>query len=119
DGDYDGCPVSLEYALANSMNTITAWVMKQINPSLVVELAKNMGVSSHLDPVPSLCLGVDDISVFDMVGANATFANKGVYIEPTMFTRVEDQYGNVILDFSPKTNEAMDEETAYVMLDLM
>ncbi len=119
DGDYDGCPISLEYALANSMNTITAWIMKQINPKKIVDLAKNMGVSSHLDPVPSLCLGVADISVFDMVGANATFANKGVYIEPSMFTRVEDKHGNVIIDFSPKSNEAMDEETAYVMLDLM
>lgn len=119
DGDRDGCLISLEYGLANSMNTITAWVMKQITPDLVVKLAKNMGVSSKLDPVPSLCLGVADISVFDMVGANATFANKGIYIEPTMFTRVEDKHGNVVIDFIPKSNEAMDEQTAYVMLDLM
>lgn len=119
DGDRDGCNVSLKYALANSMNTITAWTMKQINPDLVVKLAKNMGVTSNLEPVPSLCLGVADISVFEMVGANATFANKGIYIEPTMFTRIEDKHGNVIVDFNPKTNEAMDEETAYVMLNLM
>lgn len=119
DGDYDGCPVSLEYALANSMNTITAWLMKQFGPEMVVKLAQNMGITSQLDPVPSLCLGVADISVFEMVGANATFANKGVYIEPSMFTRIEDKHGNVIIDFSPKTNEAMDEETAYVMLQLM
>jgi penicillin-binding protein 1A len=119
DGDYDGCPVSLKYALANSMNTITAWIMKQINPKKIVDLAKNMGVTSQLDAVPSLCLGVADISVYEMVGANATFANKGVYIEPSMFTRVEDKHGNVIIDFSPKSNEAMDEQTAYVMLELM
>ncbi len=119
DGDYDGCPVSLEYAMANSMNTITAWLMKQFGPEMVVKLAKNMGITSNLDAVPSLCLGVADISVFEMVGANATFANKGVYIEPTMFTRIEDKHGNVIVDFSPKSNEAMDEETAYVMLQLM
>lgn len=101
------------------MNTITAWTMKQINPDLVVKMARKMGIKSHLDPVPSLCLGVADISVLEMVGANATFANKGVYIEPTMFTRVEDKHGKVIIDVKQKTTEAMDEETAYVMLEMM
>lgn len=114
-----GCPVSLKYALANSMNTITAWIMKQFGPQAVIDQARAMGITSHLDPVPSLCLGVADISVYEMVGANASMVNKGVWIEPTMFTRVEDKHGNVIVDVNPKTNEAMSEETAYVMLDLM
>lgn len=119
DGIYNGCPVSLKYALANSMNTITAWVMKQFGPQAVMDQARAMGIKSHLDPVPSLCLGVADLSVYEMVGANATFANKGVYIEPTMFTRIEDKHGNVIIDVNPETNEAMSEAIAYVMLDLM
>ncbi len=114
-----GCNVSLKYAIANSMNTITAWVMKQFGPKAVVDQARAMGITSKLDPVPSLCLGVADISVYEMVGANATFANKGIYIEPMMFTRVEDKHGNVIIDVNPNTKEAMSEETAYVMLDLM
>ncbi len=119
DGIYNGCPVSLKYAIANSMNTTTAWVMKQFGPQAVMDQARAMGVKSHLDPVPSLCLGVADLSVYEMVGANATFANKGVYIEPTMFTRIEDKHGNVIIDRNPDSKEAMSEETAYVMLDLM
>jgi penicillin-binding protein 1A len=118
DGLY-GCNVSLKYALANSMNTITAWIMKQFGPQAVVKQAKAMGITSPLEAVPSLCLGVADLSVYEMVGANSTMANKGVWIEPTMYTRIEDKHGNVIIDFKPKTNEAMSEETAYVMLDLM
>lgn len=118
DGLY-GCDVSLKYALANSMNTITAWVMKQFGPQAVVNQARSMGVTSKLDPVPSLCLGVADLTVYEMVGANASLANKGVWIEPSMYTRIEDKHGNVIVDFKPKSNEAMSEETAYVMLDLM
>ncbi|MCC7331580.1 MAG: transglycosylase domain-containing protein [Flavobacteriales bacterium] len=118
DGLY-GCNVSLKYALANSMNTITAWIMKQFGPQAVVNQAKAMGITSPLEAVPSLCLGVADLTVYEMVGANATMVNKGVYIEPTMYTRVEDKHGNVIIDFRPKTNEAMSEEAAYVMLDLM
>jgi penicillin-binding protein 1A len=93
--------------------------MKQIGPQAVIEQARNMGIKNKLDPVPSLCLGVADLSVYEMVGANATFANKGVYIEPTMYTRIEDKHGNVIVDVNPETKEAMSEETAYVMLDLM
>jgi len=118
-GPNNGCPVSLKYAIANSMNTITAWVMKQFGPQAVMEQARAMGIKNHLDPVPSLCLGVADLSVYEMVGANATFVNKGVYIEPTMFTRIEDKHGNVIIDRNPETKEAMSEETAYIMLDLM
>ncbi len=119
DGIYNDCNVSLKYALANSMNTTTAWVMKQFGPQAVMEQARNMGIKNKLDPVPSLCLGVADLSVYEMVGANATFANKGVYIEPSMYTRIEDKHGNVIVDMNPDTKEAMSEEHAYVMLDLM
>ncbi|MGB0887238.1 MAG: transglycosylase domain-containing protein [Vicingaceae bacterium] len=119
DGNNNGCNVSLKYAIANSMNTTTAWVLKQFGPQEVIKLARNLGIKHQLDPVPSLCLGVADLSVYEMVGANATFANKGVYIEPTMFTRIEDKHGNVIMDVNPETKEAMSEEHAYVMLDLM
>ncbi len=114
-----GCAVTLKYALANSINSISAWIMKQFGPQAVVDQAKAMGITSPLEAVPSLCLGVADLTVYEMVGAYASMANKGVYIEPTMFTRIEDKHGNVIIDFKPKTNEAMSEETAYVMLDLM
>ncbi|GAB4252895.1 MAG: transglycosylase domain-containing protein [Vicingaceae bacterium] len=118
ENDY-GYMVSLKYGLANSMNTVTAWVLKQFGPQAVVDQARAMGIKSHLDPVPSLCLGVADLSVYELVGANSTFANKGVWIEPTFVTRVEDKFGNVIIDFVPESKEAMSEEAAYVMLDMM
>ncbi len=122
DAEYGGI-VSLKYGLANSMNTITAWIIKQFGPGAgpeaVVRLARKMGVKSPLEPVPSLCLGVADLTVYEMVGANSTFANKGVYIEPIMVTRIEDKHGNVIMEVIPKITEAMDEESAYAMLTMM
>jgi penicillin-binding protein 1A len=69
--------------------------------------------------VPSLALGSSDVSLYEMVGAFNTFANKGVYIKPIMVTRIEDKYGNVIESFVSAKQEAMSEETAYLMLDLM
>jgi penicillin-binding protein 1A len=121
DGLY-GCDVTLKYALANSMNSITAGLLKKFGPNApkqVIALARKMGITSHLDPVPSLVLGVADISLYELVGANATFANKGVWTEPTYITRIEDMHGNVIVDFIPETREAMSEETAYIMLEMM
>ena len=117
-GKYEGI-VSLKYGLAHSMNTITAWVMKRYGPEAVIKLAKDMGIKSELEPVPSLCLGTADLSLYELVGANSTFANKGIWIEPSIILRIEDKNGNTIYDAAPKANEAMDEVTAYSMLELM
>jgi penicillin-binding protein 1A len=93
--------------------------MKQFGPQAVVDLARKMGITSHLDAVPSLCLGTADISVYEMVGANSTFANQGVWIEPNFITRIEDKNGNVLEEFIPKRVEAISKETAYLTLNLM
>lgn len=118
DEDY-GYSVSLKYGLANSMNTVTAWIMKQFGPERVIRMARSMGVESHLDTVPSLALGVADVSVFEMVGAFSTFVNKGVWTKPIFLTRIEDKDGNVVAEYFPETREALSEEKAYVMLDLL
>lgn len=118
DAEYGGI-ISLKYGLANSVNTVTAWLMKQLGPKAVVAIAKKLGITSKLDPVPSLCLGVADMSVYELTGADATFANKGVWIEPIYITRIEDNSGTVIKEFKPRTIEAMSEETAYIMLDML
>ncbi len=118
DAEYGGI-VSLKYGLANSINTVTAWIMKQLGPKAVVSLAKKLGITSKLEPVPSLCLGVADLSVYELTGADAAFANKGVWIEPIYLTRIEDKNGNLIKEFRPRTVEAMSEETAWIMIDML
>ena len=111
--------VSLKWGLANSNNNITAWVMKQYSPLAVAKIIHDLGIQSPIDPVPALCLGTPDFSLFEMVGAYNTYANKGVHIEPMAVTRIEDRYGNVIATFHPNKREAIGEETAYLMLNLM
>ena len=78
-----------------------------------------MGVVSHIDPVPSICVGAADLSLYEMVGAMNTFANKGVYIQPIFVSRIEDKNGNVLRGFVPRQEEAMSAETAWQMLTLM
>lgn len=118
DNVYGGM-ISLKDALANSVNTVSAYLMKQFGPKPVIEVARKMGITSHLDPVPAIALGAADISVYEMVGAYATFTNKGVYTEPQYITRIEDKNGVIIQEFVPKKIEAISEKTAYLMLNLM
>lgn len=117
----EGRMLTLQQALAHSVNYISAYLIKQFGPNAVADLARRMGVVSKIDPTPSICLGTPEISVFEMVGANATFANKGTWIEPTYITRIEDKNGKVLAeaDFIPRTEEVMNEEKSYVMLQLM
>jgi len=120
DGDKGtGKMVTLRYALAGSINYVTAWVMKQFPPEALVTLVRRLGITSPIDAVPSICLGTPDISVFEMVAANATFANKGTYIQPTFITRIEDKNGKVLEEFFPVTDEVFSEEKAYAMIQLM
>lgn len=114
-----GTEITLKYALATSNNWISGWLIKRFSPQSVVKIARNMGVTSFLDPVPAIVLGSSDLSLYEMTGAMNTFSNKGVYIEPIFITRIEDKNGNVIESFIPKQNEAMSEQTAYLMLELM
>lgn len=114
-----GGMVSLRLGLASSLNNVTAYVMKQLGPQPVVDLAHKMGITSHIDPYPSICLGTADVSLFDMVGAYSTFANKGVWTEPVYITRVEDKHGNILFERVAKKVDAISEETAYIMLYML
>ena len=118
DRDY-GYMVSLKWGLANSVNTVTAWVMKQFGPEAIIQLARDLGIKSKIEPVVSQCFGVADLSLLEITSANATFANLGVHIDPIYILKIEDKNGNTIYNMQPETREAMDERTAYTMLSLM
>jgi penicillin-binding protein 1A len=115
----DGKMVTLKWGLANSKNRISAWVLKQYSPTAVVEVMKRLGIYSPIDAVNSMFLGVSDVTLYEMVGAFNTYANLGVYTKPYFVTRIEDRHGNVIATFQPQRHEAIDEETAYLMLNLL
>ena len=110
---------TLKSGLANSRNTITARLMNEIGPNPVISLAKKLGIEQNIPPVPSISLGTPDLSVFEMVAAYSTFANKGVYTKPVMITRIEDKNGTLLYQFSPQTRDVLSEEIAYVTINLM
>jgi penicillin-binding protein 1A len=111
--------VTLAWGLALSENYISAWLMKQFKPTAVTDLMHKMGVRSFIDPVPSIFLGTSDIKLEEMVGAYGTFANKGVYTKPMYVTRIDDKNGNTISRFTPRIEEVLSEDQAYLMLNLL
>jgi penicillin-binding protein 1A len=118
--DYkEGEMVTLKEALANSINWISVYLIKRFTPQAVIKIARKMGIFSPLPAVPSICLGTPDISLYEMTGAMSTFANKGIFVQPLFVTRIEDKHGNVIEQFVPHQDEALSEETAYMMIGLM
>lgn len=116
---FDDKMVTLKWGLAHSVNQVSAWVMKQFNPQAVADVMRKMGIYSPIDPVPAMFLGTADITLYEMVGAYSSFASKGVYTQPIFVTRIKDRHGNVISTFRPERHDAIDEQTAYLMIELM
>ncbi len=110
----------LYWGLALSRNNYSAWIMKQAKqPEAVADFIHNMGIKSFIDPVPALCVGTSESNVFEMVSAFSTFANEGVHNDPIFVTRIEDRQGNLIASFIPQSQDAISEQTAYTMLQML
>ncbi len=117
---YDGEWKPLRWGLANSRNNYSAWIMKQARqPQAVADFIHKFGIRSYIDPVYALCLGTSDFSLFELVGAYGTFANRGVHVDPIFVTRIEDRHGNVLANFTSPSQDAISEQSAYTMLGML
>jgi penicillin-binding protein 1A len=108
--------MSLRWAMGKSVNSITAQVTEKVGWDKVVEYAHKCGIESPLKSVPSVSLGTNDVSVFEMVRAYSTFLNKGERIDPILVTKITDQENNVLAEFTLKKEKVLSEETAWLML---
>jgi penicillin-binding protein 1A len=118
-GDYGGIK-TLKTALAESLNTVTARVIDQTGPQPVLDFVGKLGINTeNIKPYPSIALGTPDLSVYEMVSAFSTFANKGVYVEPYYVSRIEDKNGTVLYQHKPESRDVLSPETAYVTIKLL
>jgi penicillin-binding protein 1A len=117
-GDYTGSR-TIKKALATSYNPISARLIYHAKPQNVVNLAKKMGIENKLEANPSIALGAVELSLYEMVGALSTFANKGMYIKPMMITRIEDKNGVILQQFTTISREVLSQEAAYAIINLM
>jgi penicillin-binding protein 1A len=118
-GDKYGGMLTLKQGLAGSVNTMSARLIDRVSPENVVRLAKAAGIESYVPANPSIALGAVELSLLEMVSAYSTFANRGLRVNPMIITRIEDKNGTVLDEFTPKTEEVLSEESAYVILNLL
>lgn len=118
----EGEMVTLKWALANSINWVSAYLMKAggaNGPNMVINIARKMGVTSPIDAVPAISVGAAEITVYEMTGAMSTFANQGEYVQPIFITRIEDNKGKVLETFTPERREAISPRIAWMMIQMM
>lgn len=114
-----GGSLNLVDALAKSVNTTTARLMDKVGPKAVINLTKEMGIESDIPELPSIALGTPDISVYEMVGAYATFANQGYYTKPTIVASITDKTGKILYSENRTIRQVLSDEVAYVTVKLM
>lgn len=115
---------SVSGGLAASSNPVTVAVMAKMGgysgPKNISKLLKDLEINLRPeDEVPSMCLGVMDLSLFQMVGAQAMFVNQGIYVRPTTILRIEDRNGNVIYNADAYSKEVLNSSVAYTTLNMM
>ncbi|QKZ12447.1 penicillin-binding protein 1A [Spirosoma sp. KUDC1026] len=119
-GRYSFRSLSLREALGQSINTVSAQLIKKTRAGAVIKYAHEMGIQSNdLREDPTLCLGTSDVSVYEMVSAYCAFANGGTRVRPMVIWRIEDKNGNVLKKFTPDANQVISANRAYEMLHLM
>ncbi|MCM2291664.1 penicillin-binding protein [Allorhizobium sp. BGMRC 0089] len=98
---YNG-PVTLAYALANSLNTIAAQLVMEVGPDRVVKMAHRMGIDSDIQPNASIALGTSEVTLMELTSAYAPFMNGGYKATPHFISQITDTSGKVLYkaDFS-------------------
>jgi penicillin-binding protein 1A len=124
DGSGQGGMISIKKGLALSKNNVAVYIMSRMGakagPQTVAKLMRSLDIElSDNDIVPAMCLGSMDLSLYEMVGAQSAFVNKGIFNKPTAILRIEDRYGNVIYSARSVSREAMNENVAYAVLKMM
>ncbi|MES2794531.1 MAG: transglycosylase domain-containing protein [Bacteroidota bacterium] len=144
DGQFSWNFYSLRKAMAKSVNSVAAaltlkigelrtdekskrlsddWTQQQYDmeqgAQMVVEYARKLGITSHMEAVPSIGLGSFDVSLYEMVAAYSTFLNNGMYTDPLLITRIEDRNGKILYEFSTKSRQAISREAAFLMIYML
>lgn len=118
DGKFRGM-VTYKYALAHSINTVSAKLIDNVGPKAVVDMTKKLGVSSDIPEQPAIALGAVEITVSDMVAAYSTFANQGVYVKPMVIKKIEDKNGTLLYQSAVQTRDVLNKDIAYAVIKLL
>lgn len=114
-----GQMVNLRWALTASSNWISARLIDELGPQSLINMMRTFHITSPMEPILPLSLGISEVSVMEMAAAYTAFANRGVYMQPQMVTSITDSKGAIIAEFLPAHNQVLTEEGYYRILSLL
>jgi len=121
--NYDGSTgglTTLRDGLKKSMNLISVRMVQELVPAEVVaNMAKRMKLSTPIRAVDAIALGTSEVYPLEITSAYATYANNGVWCKPIAINRIVDRFGVTIKEYSPRREEVLSEETAFLITDLL
>jgi len=110
---------TLRQAMEESRNIVAVKLLNQIGYSRTIETARKMGISSRLEPYPSMALGTEEVSLIDLTTAYSIFPNQGVRVEPHFIRYVADRDGKMREEAKPQVIEVLRADIAYLMTYLL
>ncbi len=118
DNEYEG-PITIRHALEDSRNIPAVWLMNEVGPETVVDFARRVGFSSPIPPFLSVALGSAEATLLEVTSAYSVFPNAGRRMLPFLVQRVVDREGNLLEENRPQSRDALREDTAFVIANLM
>lgn len=116
---YGNKPISMATAIAYSENIYAVKTHMFLGEETLVNMAKRLGITSELDEVPSLALGTSEISMSEMVGAYAAFANEGYKVKPHLIQKVVDNEGNILYEADEEKDAILNSSLTFILSNLL
>ena len=118
-GTFSGSDMTLRSAFAQSINSVTVRVAREVGFSEIAQLARDMGIKSPMEPKPALSLGASDVDLMELVNAYCTVVNDGKMHEPVIVTRIVDRDGKEIYRAPDHQRQAMSYRSAWLMQQML
>ncbi len=111
--------ITLRNALKRSVNIAAIQLMKQMGTTTVIKFAKKLGITTHLDPILGLAIGVSEVKPIEITNVYAIFASGGLKIEPYFIEKILDNKGTVLEQHTQRAIEILDPKTSYIMTSML
>ena len=116
---YANGPLSMGAAIAYSDNIFAVKTHLFLGEDKLVTIANRLGINKELEAVPSLALGTEEISLFDMVSSYATFANMGYKVNGHLIKKIEDSHGNILYEYKEEKTNLLNESLVYILNEML
>ena len=116
---YANKPITLAAAISYSDNIFAVKTHLFLGEDTLVDFAKRVGITSKLEPIPSLALGTEEINILEMMKGYSSFANEGYKVSPHFIKKIEDMNGNTLYEFKEEKEYILNKSITYILSELL